>query len=465
MRTIFTRAYLIPIFLLMYFDTTPRFFQGDSISYLSTSIGGWMPPDRSWEFGLFVNFLLRATHSLSFFIILQICVLIIVIEAIKVFFPKKTIGFTFWGLTGFLIALDPLIEVYTRFYMTDFLAMSFYIGFLVGALLLVQNTSTKRNTSFGITLALLGALGCLYLRISYSLIILSTIIITALFMIRQLNRKKLFALTLLAAIPLFASSCIMVTNHFVFAKEFPGQFFTSRISKEGLVSIFSPALTKSDFAKAGIPITQNEYNNLDLSNYQKRNTQVFGTEHNDLIQLIKDNLHIQGDYKEATGQASERLFKSALINNPSGLLKVYSYNFLATLEPSQWSLTAQSALGLDRKLPAGFLKLVNQYSTQKITADSSTTQSFLVNFCSEALSFYPFQLCLSLLSGIFLLIKTKQKLEVSILFSAFIANFFIIPLYELLMIPRFFLADICLGYILIGLAICNFFMRSNIYSD
>jgi hypothetical protein len=34
-------------------DHMPRFYQGDSLSYLSTG-EGWMPPDRSWAFGLAV---------------------------------------------------------------------------------------------------------------------------------------------------------------------------------------------------------------------------------------------------------------------------------------------------------------------------------------------------------------------------------------------------------------------------
>lgn len=460
-KTIFYRFYLVPIFFLFVFDSVPRFFQGDSVSYLSTSIGHWLPPDRSWEFGLFVNFLLRTSHSLVSFIVFQLCILIILAEVIKKFFPQTKTGLIFWGITSCIIALDPMIEIYARFYMSDFLAMSLYIGFVVGLLVLSGTSTQKSNLLPGIALVLLCVFGCVFVRIAYILIILSTTVLTALLAYQHLSTKKRLVFSLIAICPIFAGGCVAVANHFAFEKEFPGQFFTAKISSEGLVTIFSPALTQNDFAQAGIPITTSEYEKLDLSNYQKRNNQLWGTEHNDLIQLIKDNLHIHGNYQEATNEASKRLIRRALINNPISLLKVYLYNLSMLSSSSQWDLFAQYELGLDRTLPIDFVNMVNSYSVLKITPDITTIHSPIINLCLRAFNFYPFQIWLGFLSGVWLLIKTKRKFEISLVFSAFISAVMVTPLYEAYMIPRYFLAAIFLGYVLIGLAICNFFRSSH----
>ncbi len=46
-------------------DSTPRLFIGDSLSYLYTSLTGWIPPDRSFVYGFFLRIFAVWPHSLQ----------------------------------------------------------------------------------------------------------------------------------------------------------------------------------------------------------------------------------------------------------------------------------------------------------------------------------------------------------------------------------------------------------------
>ena len=51
--------------LFFFLDPLPKFFQGDSFSYLSTAINGWIPPDRSFVYGFMIRGLTICSHSLT----------------------------------------------------------------------------------------------------------------------------------------------------------------------------------------------------------------------------------------------------------------------------------------------------------------------------------------------------------------------------------------------------------------
>src|SRR6476660_378381 len=62
-------------------DNTPRFFFGDSESYLGTSLQGWLPPDRSWVYGLVVRWIMRESGSLSSVLLTQAILYAVAIAA------------------------------------------------------------------------------------------------------------------------------------------------------------------------------------------------------------------------------------------------------------------------------------------------------------------------------------------------------------------------------------------------
>src|ERR1043165_6326630 len=58
--------------LLLWLDPTPRLFMGDSLSYIWTSLTGWIPGDRSYFYGYLVRWLAVFPHSLTPLVIAQL---------------------------------------------------------------------------------------------------------------------------------------------------------------------------------------------------------------------------------------------------------------------------------------------------------------------------------------------------------------------------------------------------------
>ncbi|HLC13603.1 MAG TPA: hypothetical protein VJK31_10130, partial [Chthoniobacterales bacterium] len=43
--------------LLLMLDPSPKFYMGDSRSYIATAVTGWIPPDRSFFYGYVIRWL------------------------------------------------------------------------------------------------------------------------------------------------------------------------------------------------------------------------------------------------------------------------------------------------------------------------------------------------------------------------------------------------------------------------
>ena len=52
-------------------DPSPKFYMGDSRSYIATAVTGWIPPDRSFFYGYVIRWLAVWTSSLTPLLIFQ----------------------------------------------------------------------------------------------------------------------------------------------------------------------------------------------------------------------------------------------------------------------------------------------------------------------------------------------------------------------------------------------------------
>ena len=455
-RSPLARLYVAPLILWLLLDCVPRIFQGDSISYLSTGFGSWMPPDRSWEFGILVNLLLRHTHGLSAFILIQVGVLVVLVEGARLIFPQTPAGLAGWALAAALVALDPLIEIYTRFYLSDFLAMALFLAATAGLVLVFRTDAVRGARVVALVLTFLSILGAIILRVAYFPIMLLTVVLATLLMWRHLTRGMVIALVLAACASILSVGAITGANRVVFAKQFPGETFVNKLSGVFLAGVFAPALKQVDFRNAGIPITSEEFEKLDLSDYEKRDKQVWGHHHTDLQQLIEDNLHVAGAYNTTVNQAAWRLVMSAVRRDPLSFAKVYFVDLFDFAKPQQWRSHAPIEMGLTRDLPSNFVAFVNHDSVLKITSNITKVRSALIQAYEAVAGLYPLQLLLGFLAGLVLLIRTGPRPCVVLPFAAFCADLTAAPLYENYLIARYILATVFLGYLLVGMAVSSF---------
>jgi hypothetical protein len=120
------------MYALWIFDDTPRFFFGDSASYLATRWHAYLPDDRSWLYGLTIHFLMRMTDSLSSALLVQGALYAAALSCLATVLARQT--HTRW--VGFLFcvvgALDPLAVYYVRNILTDVPAASIFFFVLLG---------------------------------------------------------------------------------------------------------------------------------------------------------------------------------------------------------------------------------------------------------------------------------------------------------------------------------------------
>lgn len=131
-------AWLVFVFLLLiiqgsllWMDHQPMFFFGDSASYIWTAITGNPPTDRSFMYGYFIAMIAVATRSLVSLVIAQvflICAASVVMAhlLIRYFLIRPWIAFT----TALLTTLEPLQLLYTRYVMTETLALSVFVFYV-----------------------------------------------------------------------------------------------------------------------------------------------------------------------------------------------------------------------------------------------------------------------------------------------------------------------------------------------
>ena len=153
--------------LLLWLDPTPKLFMGDSWSYISTALTGWIPGDRSYFYGYLIRWFALWPHSFAPLLVVQALAsgataIVFALICSRFFEMSKSISFVF----GLLCALDPLQVVWERYVMTETFSL------LVYALVLYWSLAYLRDRRLW-QLAVVQALSVLLIgfRMSYLLVI------------------------------------------------------------------------------------------------------------------------------------------------------------------------------------------------------------------------------------------------------------------------------------------------------
>ena len=131
--------------LLFAIDSVPKFYMGDSGSYIWTALTGWIPPDRSFFYGYVIRWTALWTGSLTWLVVVQVClsaitcILFSLITRVIFELPER------WSYVfGFLCAIDPLQLLYERYVMTEAISLCLY-AFVIYHSFLYLKTRRLRN--------------------------------------------------------------------------------------------------------------------------------------------------------------------------------------------------------------------------------------------------------------------------------------------------------------------------------
>jgi hypothetical protein len=447
----------------MLLDFVPRFFQGDSLAYLATGEAGWIPPDRSWAFGYLANFLLRYTHGYSAFILMQIGILACLIASARLFFSDAGRVGLIYGMTAVLLALDPLLEIYARFVMSDLLAVAAFFAAMLALIMILRERVAARRLWWFVLLFMISTIAAVFIRIAYASVIELMALLAGVLTSRRIVRRQWLALAAAASSPLIAVTILSAANGVIFGDRFQHEMFVNRLSGVFLASVFAPALQMSDFEAVGVPITDSEFLRLDLGNYDKRTGHPWVQSPDYLHQFIRDKLGVKADYTAEVNRVASRLVWNAFIRDPIAAAKVYAWSGIQYASPAGWHDALGTDLGLSRALPASFVDFSNRYSILKIDPEITKVRSPLVRFYEVASYFYPLLLLLGLVAAGYLVARRghDDSVAVAVLIAGLLADLAATPLYSYYVIARYVLGAVIISYVLIGVAMQSVIIRLN----
>jgi hypothetical protein len=425
-------------------DHVPRFYQGDSVAYLSTT-RDTMPADRSWLYGLGVHALLQSTQGYVGYIVIQAGLFLLVTMACAKLVAG---GARSWPFAVFAVAvcLDPLLGIYQRFYMTDLLACLLFIVFLVS---LCCGLRAKR-AGFALSLLVMAPSVVLdvFVRVAYAPVILLTVLIIAVQALRYRQPVRL-RLALVFCLPFMATGLLVAANGLVFAKRFPHEMFVNKLSGIMLLGTWAPAIDASDFRAAGVDVSDAQVAGLDLSNYDARGRQIWGEDETAARILIMHHIGAHDSMAASIDRACTRIVRHALFRNPIGMARVYAVTFMMQLDPRWWHGTSfDMESGITRTLPPGFVGWMNRLTRRPIAPSITQLRSPVFDLYRTVARAYPVLLGAGLVLALWRLLARRPRLGGLIAAAAFVAVLVTIPLFTVSVIPRYTIAAVFLQYLL-----------------
>jgi hypothetical protein len=161
-------------FFLLALDPLPKFYMGDSASYIWTALSGWIPPDRSFLYGYLIRWSSVWTESLDSLVILQVFVgagtaLVFASTCRSIFQLPLRLSYVF----GVLCSIDPLQALWEHYVMTETISLFLYVVMLRYSFLYLRD---RRVRNLVLVQAL--AVALVSFRLSYLILVqVSTVIL------------------------------------------------------------------------------------------------------------------------------------------------------------------------------------------------------------------------------------------------------------------------------------------------
>jgi hypothetical protein len=130
-----SRTFLVQLFALLILikatlyilDPSPMFYMGDSGAYIATALGTYMPPDRSFVYGMVIRYTAVVSHSLSSLIMFQVVASVVSIICMAMILDRYFNGNRWLVMIIAVIAcFEPLQFMMEHYVMTESLAVSIF---------------------------------------------------------------------------------------------------------------------------------------------------------------------------------------------------------------------------------------------------------------------------------------------------------------------------------------------------
>jgi hypothetical protein len=398
--------------VLFAIDPVPKFYMGDSGSYITTALTGWIPPDRSFLYGYVIRCTALWTGSLTWLLVLQVCLstitCILLCSITRVIFelPER------WSYVfGFLCAIDPLQLLYERYVMTEAISLCLY-AFVVYQSLLYLKTHRLRN------LVIVQAASVLLIAFRMSFLLqvqISTIILPLIAfgpdVLKRIRRRpvaepspkwpaRVCAGHLLLSVTLMflLHTGYKRTNGWLSHRE-PDYLYSSGIT---LLAFWAPVLQPEDSPDPRLADLIRRGDEIHLRNPVFRNAQRFKPDH-----LIGRLNNIVPNPLEADALAKKTALH-ALWRDPVGILGIGWHTYV-----SYWNVTAMKRCAESdfsfRRPPDDKMRAVLASRFHLLYAKGTATMSPIQFYYIVAWPYYCLILLAPLLSGLAIALRPVRR--------------------------------------------------------
>ncbi|WP_460047643.1 hypothetical protein [Sessilibacter sp. MAH2] len=329
------------IYLLL--DPNVMFFMGDSGAYLYTAETGWVPPDRSYIYGMILMPIIGLSQNLTSVIIFQTIIgtissVIFALLILKNISQNKYLVY----MAAILFSLDPFQLTYERFLLTETISAFFFVVFLFLCCEITKNKGLLWVIPLSITLAVL----CVMTRTAYFPAIVVTYITgTSILILKHYLKniqnsnisKYLPTLAVITSVPILIISLNL------------GKSEQSRHDGYFWISSVSPLVTEKDFIKSGLKISILEKSRADCGsdiNSREKHRWIKGC----LVSLIHQEL---GNHETAVLKAKE-IAKETIYKQPLQYLQLGVLTYLNFWDNKVIHTSLKRDTGIGRKLTEKF---------------------------------------------------------------------------------------------------------------
>ena len=342
--------------VLLLADRLPRFFHDDLTAYLATGPLDWGTPGRSWAYGHAARLLTAATGSPAAVPTAQaVLLLAAILSACRVLarVPGARYGLPLFALAA---TLDPLGQVYARFWLTDTVAAASFFAFLtlLGARVGASGARFWRAAPWLALLAVVSVAGRPdYAPIETVALLLAAaaaLLIPARRRVPHLRRRLLAA----AALPALLLAAQPRLPAAVSGLSSSSASSVQQFNVPDTIGGFLPALRRDDFTRAGILLTKTEFERLDLGNPARQGARLQEDGPESLRRVMGQRLGLTGmdgpDAERQVRNAYSAMLWSALRDHPQTFAATYLRGLGRIFEPARWRSAVMRDLDLGHTL-------------------------------------------------------------------------------------------------------------------
>lgn len=334
---------------LAFIDHDPRFFLGDSVSYLTTAVDGWIPPDRSFLYGFFLRCFILPFESIEALIVVQVF-----LSALTVWIGVEIMrraGLSnrglLWGF-GLIWAVAPVQLMYERFMMAECVSLFVYAMHLAVCLQFIRRPHWAWLGAMAITAFLLVAIRVSYLpNIFFSAVVLPLLVLIP-GSTDTVGKSTMWAPRLRATCGYLALSLVLTgvalagyKHWYSFKSGNPPAYH----SRQGyfMLSTVAPLLSPSDFSDPSLRAAVYAEGGLDLKD-PIRDGHLWEGEG-----LLKRMERHVGDPNEVD-QLARKIALKVMVRHPVKFIGLGWINTEAYLQPDVVSTMVRLDLNRDRPL-------------------------------------------------------------------------------------------------------------------